>query len=85
MDLHENHSLVPGSAKPTVIALHCSGATGAQWRQLGRDLGDRFTLIAPDLIGSGKTPHWRGTHAFKLCDEAERIVRVIDRAEGDAT
>ena len=78
----ENHlRLTDGSAKPIVIALHCSGATGAEWRQLGQDLAGRFTLIAPDLIGCGKTAHWPGAHAFKLSDEAERIVQMIDAAD----
>ena len=66
------------AAKPTVIALHCSGATRSEWRQLERDLGHRFTLIAPDLIGSGGTAHWTGSQAFKLSDEAAQVVRIID-------
>ena len=69
-------------ARLTVIALHCSGATRSEWRQLERDLGHRFTMIAPDLIGSGRTAHWTGTHAFNLSDEAAQVVRMIDAAEG---
>lgn len=70
------------AAKPIVIALHCSGATGAQWRQLERELGPRFTVIAPDLIGSGATPHWHGAaEEFRMSDEAARIVRTIDGAK----
>ena len=69
-------------AKPTVIALHCSGATRSEWRQLERTLGNRFSLIAPDLIGSGGTAHWTGAHAFSLSDEAAQIVRIIDAATG---
>lgn len=69
------------AAKPIVIALHCSGATGAQWRQLERELGPRFTVIAPDLIGSGATPHWHSVaEKFRMSDEAARIVRTIDDA-----
>jgi pimeloyl-ACP methyl ester carboxylesterase len=74
--------VVDGDAKPTVIALHCSGATGAEWRQLEWDLGNRFTLIALDLIGTGETPHWAGTDAFRLSDEAARVVQIIDAADG---
>ena len=69
------------AAKPTVIALHCSGATKSEWRQLQRDLGDRFTLIAPDLIGSGGTAHWTGSQPFKLSDEAAHVVSIIDAAQ----
>jgi pimeloyl-ACP methyl ester carboxylesterase len=64
--------------RPTVVALHCSGATGLQWRQLGSELGPRYSLVAPDLIGSGNTDGWTGQRAFTLSDEAASVVSVID-------
>ncbi len=69
--------------KPAVIALHCSGSTGRQWNKLALSLGDRFTLIAPDLIGNGVNPHWSGTHRFCLADEAARIRRSSTGWTGD--
>ncbi len=69
--------------KPAVIALHCSGSTGRQWSKLALSLGDRFTLIAPDLIGNGANPHWSGAHQFCLADEAARITAIIDGLAGD--
>ena len=36
-----------GAASPStrgVIALHCSGSSGRQWRQLAEELGGRFRL-----------------------------------------
>jgi pimeloyl-ACP methyl ester carboxylesterase len=68
------------TAKPLVVALHCSGASGAEWRQLGQDLDPRLALVAPDLIGSGGNAHWSGAHAFALTDEAAAVVEIIDRA-----
>lgn len=67
---------------PTVVALHCSGAGGYEWRHLTRVMGQRFHVIAPDLIGCGTTDHWNGTHAFTAADESARIVDIIDAAEG---
>jgi pimeloyl-ACP methyl ester carboxylesterase len=64
--------------KPVVIALHCSGSSGRQWNKLAQKLGDRFSLIAPDLIGSGATPPWSGAHRFHLADEAARIIGIVD-------
>ena len=72
---------LPSAAKPTVIALHCSAASGREWRQLAVQLGDRFSLIAPDLIGCGSRGHWTGEHAFTLSDEAALAVRIIDAAD----
>jgi pimeloyl-ACP methyl ester carboxylesterase len=68
-------------AKPRVIALHCSGSSGRQWRQLAEGLGDRFSLVAPDLYGCGMRGDWSGERAFTLADEAALTVACID-AEG---
>ena len=67
---------------PTVVALHCSGAGGYEWRRLTQAVGQRFKVIAPDLIGCGAASHWSGTHAFTASDEAAPIVDIIDAAEG---
>ena len=66
------------TAKPLVIALHCSGASGRQWRHLANALGSRFELIAPDFFGCGTRGHWSGERPFALTDEAARIVKFID-------
>src|ERR1044071_7225996 len=66
---------------PTVLALHCSGAGGYEWRRLTQAVGQRFKVIAPDLIGCGANGHWSGTHAFTVSDEAAAIVDIIDAAE----
>jgi pimeloyl-ACP methyl ester carboxylesterase len=65
-------------ARPTVIALHCSGGSGRQWRELAETLGDRVTLVAPDLYGCGMHGHWSGERAFTLADEAAVTVACID-------
>ena len=70
-----------GDRKPTVIALHCSGASGQAWRQLGQALGDRFTLIAPDHFACGAAEAWSGAHPFKMTDEAALAVSLIDASE----
>jgi pimeloyl-ACP methyl ester carboxylesterase len=65
--------------RPCVIALHCSGGSGRQWRHLVQALGPGFNVIAPDLIGSGGGSQWSGAHRFRLTHEAQRIVSLIDR------
>ena len=71
-----------GPAKPVVIALHCSGASSRQWRQLAQTLGDGVELIAPDFFGSGARGHWHGEHDFALADEAALVVDIIDACAG---
>ncbi len=63
-----------------VVALHCSGADGGQWRRLATALGDRFDVSAPDFYGcEGRAP-WPGDHAFTLAEEARPILATVDAA-----
>jgi pimeloyl-ACP methyl ester carboxylesterase len=71
--------LTPPPAR--VVALHCSGATGRQWRRLQERAG-AMQVIAPDLYGAGSVGHWTGQHAFSLADEAERVLSLPDLAFG---
>jgi pimeloyl-ACP methyl ester carboxylesterase len=63
-----------------VIALHCSGAGAAQWRQLGDILDTRYELIAPEHYGCESAGPWTGERAFTLADEAARTINVIDQS-----
>jgi pimeloyl-ACP methyl ester carboxylesterase len=65
-----------------VIALHCSGANAAQWRELCAALGPSYELAAPEHYGSGVTGPWTGEHVFTLADEAERTINLIDHERG---
>ena len=63
----------------TVLLLHCSGSSGAQWRSLIEQLGTRYRAVAPDLIGYGKAAPWSGHGEFSLKEEAEAICGLISR------
>lgn len=67
-----------GERKPTVIALHCSGADGQMWGHLAHALGNRYLLVAPHLIGCGAAEPWDGAHEFTASDEAALTVGMID-------
>ena len=66
----------------TIIALHCSGSTGRQWQPLQTALGDRFNVIAPDLLDSGVALRWSGERTFRVADEARAVIDLIDATEG---
>jgi pimeloyl-ACP methyl ester carboxylesterase len=74
------HTGIVIGSRPVVVALHCSGGSGRQWRHLARALGPRFNMVAPDLIGCGARAHWSGEHPFTLADEAAGIVALMDGA-----
>jgi pimeloyl-ACP methyl ester carboxylesterase len=66
------------NTRSPVVALHCSGASGKQWRALSHAVPGRFMVIAPDLIGCGENRHWRGQGPFHLSNEAAAIVDIVD-------
>lgn len=74
--MYDNHS-----APITVIALHCSGASGRQWQRLGEHLFPRARLIAPDLAGYGRNSSFAHGDHMTLASEASPIVALIDDAE----
>jgi pimeloyl-ACP methyl ester carboxylesterase len=65
-----------------VIALHCSGASGGQWRRLRDTLGSACELIAPSFYGCGSTGPWPGNRPFTFVGEASRIVAIVDSLGG---
>jgi len=64
----------------TVIALHCSGASGRQWQRLGERLYPYCQLITPDLIGYGSNAPADPDTTISLSDEAAAPIGIIDRS-----
>jgi pimeloyl-ACP methyl ester carboxylesterase len=64
-----------------VVALHCSGADGRQWRKLAGTLGPGFAVTAPDLIGCGEAGPWNGRGIFTLEAEVEALSAAIHAIE----
>jgi pimeloyl-ACP methyl ester carboxylesterase len=69
------------SARDLVIALHCSGSGASQWHRLGRELGGRYELVAPEHYGCESVGAWTGEHRFTLADEAAKIIALIDSCD----
>ena len=65
---------------PTVICLHASASSSAQWRALTDRLSGRFRVLAVDLHGCGRTPGWTGPRPLQLDDETTMLDPVWERA-----
>jgi pimeloyl-ACP methyl ester carboxylesterase len=65
----------------TIVLLHCSGSSGAQWRALVSRLGARYRVIAPDLIGYGAAAGWSGRGEFSLAQEAAAVRSLLGRLD----
>ena len=63
--------------KQPIVLLHCSGSSGAQWRALAAQLGERYRVLAPDLIGYGASAPWSGRGEFSLAREAAAVRSVL--------
>ena len=63
--------------KQPVVLLHCSGSSGAQWRTLAARLGERYRVIAPDLIGYGAALPWSSSGEFSLAAEAAAVRSLL--------
>ena len=54
----------------TVLLLHSSASSGAQWRYLTESLQETYRFLAPDLYGYGETDAWPGQGPLGLAEEA---------------
>jgi pimeloyl-ACP methyl ester carboxylesterase len=68
-----------------VLTLHCSGASGNQWRALAETLAPRMRILAPDLHGYGRSEGWPGDRRdFSLAHEAQAVHALLDRLAAPA-
>jgi pimeloyl-ACP methyl ester carboxylesterase len=63
-----------------IVLLHCSGSSGAQWRSLTAQLGARYRVFTPDLIGYGTAAPWSGGE-FSLAREADAVRSLLGRLD----
>lgn len=66
-----------GRGEP-VLLVHCSSASGTEWRRLCAALDGAFRPIVPDQWSCGRSDPWHGRGPFTLAAEAEPILAVMD-------
>lgn len=69
-------------AGETVLLLHSSASSGAQWRSLVERLQTRYRVVAPDLYGYGGTDPWPGRGFPTLAEEAALADAVLGPDDG---
>ena len=65
---------------PSVICLHSNASTSGQWRALMEQLSPRFRVLAPDALGSGKSPPWPTEKEVFLHHEVDLLRPVFEAA-----
>jgi pimeloyl-ACP methyl ester carboxylesterase len=79
--LCDNSAGPPRTKTPDVaLLLHGSVSNGAMWRALTRALPAALTVVAPDLIGYGKSAMWRGERPFRLDHERSALAALLPRS-----
>lgn len=64
----------------SILCLHASASSSAQWRPLTDRLAGRFRILAADLYGSGKSPKWPDDRPLALADEVALLAPAIEAA-----
>jgi pimeloyl-ACP methyl ester carboxylesterase len=65
---------------PGVVCLHANASSSSQWRALTDRLAGRFRVLAPDLMGAGKSSGWPADGRATLLDEVAFLEPVFQRA-----
>jgi pimeloyl-ACP methyl ester carboxylesterase len=63
----------------TVLLLHSSACSSAQWRALSEKLQARYRVLAPDLYGYGQTDQRTGPGSPGLSDAAVLVDAVLSK------
>lgn len=69
--------------EPTVICLHSSGSSGAQWSALHAELESDVRVVTPDFHDHGSAPAWNHAPEDVVAADAARVARVVEAASGD--
>jgi pimeloyl-ACP methyl ester carboxylesterase len=64
--------------------LHGGGSSGAQWQRVAAFLQDRRRIVAPDLIGFGKTAAWPRPGGLTHDLQADLAAALIEEEGGGA-
>ena len=71
--------LAAGTGAP-VLLLHGSASAAVMWVPVIDALKSRFRVIAPDLIGYGRTDSWPDGHGFTVDDELRLVEPLLPHA-----
>jgi pimeloyl-ACP methyl ester carboxylesterase len=64
----------------TVLCLHSNASTSGQWRGLMELLSPRFRVVAPDLLGAGRSAPWPVQAGARMQHELAALAPVLDAA-----
>lgn len=60
-----------------VLCLHSNASSSAQWRGLMDDLSPHFQMLAPDLLGAGRSAAWPVASGARLQHELDALAPLL--------
>lgn len=69
-----------GTGAPVILA-HCSGGTHAVWAPLVKTLRDRYRVLAPDLLGYGRSEPWPANATLHPWSDLGAILTLAQHAD----
>jgi pimeloyl-ACP methyl ester carboxylesterase len=73
-----------GGGDATVVCLHSSTGSNAQWRGMKSALADRCRLVVPDLHGHGQSPAWPAQQTASLQADAQAVEALLRQCAPDS-
>src|SRR3954463_14553535 len=67
---------------PAVILAHCSGASHHAWAPLLAVLSDRYRVLAPDLLGYGRSEPWPVNARLHPWSDLGAVLALAELADG---
>jgi pimeloyl-ACP methyl ester carboxylesterase len=64
----------------TVLCLHSNASTSGQWRGLMEALSPGFRVLAPDLLGAGRSAPWPVEAGARMQHELDALAPMIEGA-----
>jgi pimeloyl-ACP methyl ester carboxylesterase len=71
------HAYVESGSGETVVLLHGSAGSSALWRKTTEALGQLYRVVAPDLIGYGKSAAWPHGRDFAIEAETRALTPLL--------
>jgi pimeloyl-ACP methyl ester carboxylesterase len=69
-------------AGPPVIFVHASTLTSGQWARYTPRLSQRHRVLAPDLLGYGRSDPWPDPDRFALAEDAAIVSALLEETQG---
>lgn len=67
---------------PAIILAHCSGGTHAVWSPLVATLRHKYRVLAPDLLGYGRSEPWPANARLHPWSDLGAVLALAGKADG---